>query len=154
MKRSILAGLAVLCLLALPVRAQEAAAASTKEEDIRRLLVLMGSADLGKQVVEQMFAEFKKAAPNVPEEFWDGMLDELDPQGFVEMTVPIYDRHFTQDDIRQLIAFYETPVGRKLTAKLPAITQEAMAAGQKWGEEIAQRVVTRLQAQEQKKDQR
>ena len=37
MKRSILAGLAVLCLFALPVRAQEAAA-STKEQDIRKLL--------------------------------------------------------------------------------------------------------------------
>lgn len=153
MKRSILTGLAVLCLLALPVRAQEAAAPPTKEQDIRRLLVLMGSADLGKQVLDQMLGEFRSSAPEVPAEFWEGIRAEVDSQGFVELAVPIYDKHFSQGEIRELIAFYETPIGRKLTSKLPAITQESMAAGMKWGEELATKVMTKLQAREQEEDQ-
>lgn len=147
MKRSILTGL-VFCLLTAAAQAQEPTGPSSKERDIRRLLVLMGSAELGKQVVDQMFGQFRSSLPDVPAEFWDGMAAELNPQGFVELGVPIYDKHFTHDEIRELIAFYQTPIGRKLTAELPAITQESMAAGQKWGEEVAQKVVARLQARQ------
>ena len=149
MKRTILTGL-VLCLLTAtaPAWAQEPTGPSSKERDIRRLLVLMGSAELGKQVVDQMFGQFRTSLPDVPAEFWDGMAAELNPQGFVELGVPIYDKHFTHDEIRELIAFYQTPIGRKLTSELPAITQESMEAGQKWGEEVAQKVVARLQARQ------
>ncbi|HWM94638.1 MAG TPA: DUF2059 domain-containing protein [Thermoanaerobaculia bacterium] len=146
MKRSILTGLAIVCLLTLSAPAQ--AQRSAKEQDIRRLLLLMGSAELGRQVVEQMFEQFRTSLPDVPTDFWDGMLKEMEPQKFVELGVPIYDKHFTQEEIRELIAFYETPIGRKLTVKLPVITQESMAAGQKWGEEIAKKVMERLQARE------
>jgi len=145
-KRSILTGLAIVCLLTLSAPAQ--AQRSAKEQDIRRLLLLMGSAELGRQVVEQMFEQFRTSLPDVPTDFWDGMLKEMEPQKFVELGVPIYDKHFTQEEIRELIAFYETPIGRKLTVKLPVITQESMAAGQKWGEEIAKKVMERLQARE------
>jgi hypothetical protein len=152
MRRSILTGFAVLCLLALPVHAQEAAAPPTKEQDIRRLLELMGSADLARQMVDQMFAEFQSSLPEMPAKFWEESKAEMNPQAFVDLAVPIYDKHFTQPEIRELIAFYETPIGRKLTQKLPAITQESMAAGMKWGEEIAQKVMARIEAQEEEEE--
>ena len=69
------------------------------------------------------------------------------------MTIPIYDKNFSHEDIRGLIAFYQTPLGATLIEKLPVIAQESMAAGMKWGEEIGQKAVAKLQAQEEKKDQ-
>lgn len=41
-----------------------------------------------------------------------------------------YARAFTTAELRQLIAFYTTPLGRKLRERLPAITQETQAAMQ------------------------
>ena len=34
---------------------------------------------------------------------------------------PIYARHFTLDEINQLIAFYKSPVGIKAMKELPAV---------------------------------
>ncbi len=54
----------------------------------------------------------------------------------VDATAVVYARHFTVDELRQLTAFYGTAIGQKLLEKLPMVTQESMAAGQKIGEAI------------------
>ena len=43
---------------------------------------------------------------------------------FVELLVPIYDRHYSLDDINALIAFYQTPTGRKTLEIEPLISLE------------------------------
>ncbi len=150
--RTILAGLAVLCLLALapPLQAQEG---NTKEQDIRRLLELTGSAKMAEQIMDQMMVMFEQNDSGVSKEFWDGFRAEINTDDLVSMTVPIYDKHFTHEEIRGLIAFYQTPLGAKFVEKMPALAQDSMAAGMKWGEEIGQKAVAKLQAQEEKKDQ-
>ena len=41
--------------------------------------------------------------------------------------VPIYQKHFTQDDVDAITAFYESPSGRKYVEKTPEIIGEFMA---------------------------
>ncbi|MEO6193794.1 MAG: DUF2059 domain-containing protein [Thermoanaerobaculia bacterium] len=146
MKKSILAALALALLTVGPALAQQAAGenAAAKEQDVRRLLELTGSAKLGKQVLTQMFEAFKQGAPEVPASTWDEMLKEFDADSMIELIVPIYAKHLTHEDVKGLIAFYESPLGRKMTDLLPAITQESMQAGQQWGMEVAQKVQKRL----------
>jgi hypothetical protein len=45
----------------------------------------------------------------------------------VEM-IKIYDKHFTHDEIKELITFYESPVGKKMLEKTPEITKDLMDA--------------------------
>ncbi|MBC7452621.1 MAG: DUF2059 domain-containing protein [Massilia sp.] len=45
--------------------------------------------------------------------------------------VPLYARHFTAVEIRQLAAFYKTPVGTKMMALTPQISGEAMQISQR-----------------------
>lgn len=45
----------------------------------------------------------------------------------------IYMESFTEAEIDQILAFYETPVGKKMVATLPEITQKGMELGQAWG---------------------
>jgi hypothetical protein len=40
---------------------------------------------------------------------------------------PIYARHFTASELREMIAFYQTPVGKKAIAVLPQVMTEVMA---------------------------
>ena len=63
----------------------------------------------------------------------------------MELIIPIYSRHLTHEDIKGLIVFYESPLGRKMTALLPAIAQESMQVGEQWGIEVAQKVQKRLE---------
>ena len=117
-----------------------------KEHDIRRLLELTGSGKLGVQIAGQMLDQFRHSLPDVPAEFWDQVKLEMKPQELNNMIVPIYAKHFTDSDIQELIKFYESPVGKKLVASLPQVTQEAMAAGQQWGQNVARKVQERLKA--------
>jgi len=40
--------------------------------------------------------------------------------------VPIYDKYYTDEELKELITFYRSPVGRKVIETIPSIMQEAM----------------------------
>ena len=46
--------------------------------------------------------------------------------------------------MRQLTAFYRQPIGQKLLEKQPAIVQESMAVGQKFGQAVAAELQARI----------
>lgn len=52
--------------------------------------------------------------------------------------VDVWASNFSIEDLKQLRAFYSTPLGQKLIATLPKVTQEGMAQGQAWGQKIYQ----------------
>jgi hypothetical protein len=148
MKRSTLAAvLAILCLAA-AAHAQTPAPTSPEaaslDRDIHRLLELSGSAKLAQQMIAAMIPAFKQMAPDASAGFWDEFAKEVDPQELVEMIVPIYKQHLSHDDVRGAIAFYESPAGQHLVANQPAILQDSMAAGQQWGQKLAQRAMEKV----------
>ena len=119
-------------------------AEKAKRDDIRKLMKLTGSAEVGKQVMDQLFVTFKQSMPSVPPEFWDKISHKVDANEMVELIVPIYAKYFSHDEIRQLIKFYESPLGKKLTKVLPDVTRESMEAGQKWGQKLAEEVMKEI----------
>jgi hypothetical protein len=139
-----MAAIGVLCVLAGAVRADE----TQKQKDIRKLLKITGSGELGTQVMNQMVGSMKKAMPQVPEKFWGDFMKEVRTDELVDLIVPIYDRNLSHDDVKELIKFYETPTGKKFVSVLPKITQESMVVGEKWGRDLAERVIKKLQAQQ------
>ena len=113
-------------------------------ENIRKLLVLTGSGEIGAQVMERMIDNFKVTIPDVPASFWDEFKTEVNPNTLIDLIVPIYANHLSNEEIDALIAFYETPAGKKFTAALPEISQESMLAGEAWGRQIAEKVIKKL----------
>ena len=65
-----------------------------------------------------------------------------------EAYVVIYTRNFTASELNDIAAFYRTETGQKLLAKMPALANESMVAGQKVGQAIAadlqQRMINEL----------
>ncbi len=150
MSAVLLAGLLLLPQHAAQTTPPEAQAA--KRADIRKLLELTGAASLGRQVMEQMMDSvmplLKQSAPSVPEEVWKEFAAEFTDasatEELIEITIVIYDKHLTHDEVRGLIAFYQTPLGKKLVQVLPAIGRESMEAGGRWGEERGRKIVERI----------
>lgn len=60
-----------------------------------------------------------------------GTLDEL----YTKMA-ELYMAEFTQDEIKELVVFYNTDLGKKLSEKQLGLTQKAMTYGQSWGMEV------------------
>ena len=104
-----LSTLLVVFLATAPVRADSTA----KIADIHRLMKLTGSGDLGIQVINQLMVSLKKAMPQVPEGFWEEFSKEVKPDELIEQIVPVYDRNLSHDDVKELIKFYESPIGKK-----------------------------------------
>jgi len=48
----------------------------------------------------------------------------------------LYMKEFTQAEMKQLLAFYKTDVGKKLASKQTKIGQQGMILGVSWGQEV------------------
>ena len=133
-------------LLCSPGRAQSHPDAS-KQADIQKLMNLTGAANLGVQAADQMIASMRGAMATVPDKFWTEFRKEINADELVNLIIPVYDKHLTPAELKELIKFYETPVGKKMIAVMPAITAESMQIGQQWGMEVARRARAKLDAQ-------
>jgi hypothetical protein len=116
-----------------------------KEKAIRRLLTMTGITKNSIQAMSQMIETQKRMNPNIPAEFWDRFRKKLNENELAALSIPIYDKYFTIEDINGLIAFYETPIGQKSIATMPQVMQESMAAGQKWGQAVGEQVAREMQ---------
>jgi hypothetical protein len=57
-------------------------------------------------------------------------LDRIQVDYFSELmedAIPLYARHFTAAELREMLAFYKTPVGKKAIRELPQVMTEMMA---------------------------
>ena len=135
MKKSLLS--VALCVMTLligisPVSAQ----GQNKEyqETLHKMLLLSGGLATVDTMVPQIIGMMKQQSPSV---FSDNL---------VKVYVPIYQKHLTLDDLKKIVAFYESPAGKKLGAVTPAITMEGMTAGQQLGMELVTLIQRELDA--------
>lgn len=129
-----------------------AATLSAKHQDTEKLMELVGTRrilrDIFDQDIDAQMTAMRRARPDVPDQFWQDFEVEFkrqaSPDELMKVILPIYDRHFTHQEIRQLIAFYESPLGRKISVTLPEIQSESIAAGRAWGEQLGDRMNAEL----------
>jgi uncharacterized protein len=71
--------------------------------------------------------EEKKYAPRV---------DEL-----VDATARMYAQRFTEAELKQLLAFYQSPLGKKALTEEPKVLDQAMSYAGTWGDNLSQEVI-------------
>ncbi len=79
-----------------------------------------------KQELQQMTAESAKRVSKRIREFLTERLNI--GQMIEEISFPIYDKNYTESELRDIIAFYRTPTGQKTIALAPQLMMEAMMA--------------------------
>lgn len=160
MIRILSAACTVLMLSASPVLAQSAtdpaAAAAVRElmqqTNFRQLMTQAYSAmesQLEPMMMEQAEAELGKGKHMTPAQRAEALAKVkqkvpaavavirgvlTDPRLLSEVeqaTIPIYTKHFTVDEIKQLTALYQSPLGKKMLEKMPLILSDSMEMGQR-----------------------
>lgn len=135
-----------------PAARAHTGAVSSKHEDTEKLMELVGTRDILRELFDQdidaQIEAMRRARPDVSDEFWEEFTVEFkrqaSPDELMKAILPIYDKHFSHQEIRQLIAFYESPLGRKISTTLPEIQRESLEAGRVWGEQLGDRMNARL----------
>ena len=127
-----------LALLALEVRAQ------TPEymAKMTRMLELSGSDAVMKELPKQMIGMMKQQVPAMPDSV-SRQIEDLMAEYFpkmLEMMTPIYAKYYTEEDLDGLIAFYESPLGKKMASTQPLILKEVMGVVPQWAAEFGSKM--------------
>jgi hypothetical protein len=57
-------------------------------------------------------------------------------KGLYEKMADLYITEFTHDEVKELLKFYDSDLGKKMASKQLLITQKSMALGRNWGMEV------------------
>lgn len=129
-----------------PAGVERAKIDPAKEADIRRLLDVMGMKAIVKQVMDAMEKNLKPMMVSSlpPGDYRDRLVDlffekfqsRADTQQLIDMAIPGYDKYFSAEEIKGLIAFYQTPLGQKAQEVLPRLSADLQTEGGKWGQDV------------------
>lgn len=139
-----------------PGQAQDARALF--QSDVEKLLEVTGAASMGAQmaglVSNQVIEAMRQQQPAIPAKASEIIKDVLnsefarafEPGGTLrQKMVEIQMKHFTHDEVKVLLEFYGTPVGRKAIAVMPLAAREGAEAGQQWASANMGRIAATLQ---------
>lgn len=122
-----------------------AASGDTHRASVEKLLLLTKQ----DQLLEQTFPQIKQLVlqqiqqtelsqeqSRLMEEYFnkifDVMKDEMSWDKMKDDFIQIYMAVYTEQEVNELIAFYESPIGQKTVEKMPQLMQESMAISQKY----------------------
>jgi hypothetical protein len=63
----------------------------------------------------------------------------------------VYASRFTEQELKDTLAFYKSPLGRKLITEEPAILDQSMKTAQTWADNLAQEVIGKMRAEMKKR---
>lgn len=147
MRRTRLA-VVLISLFALPLSVTLAANPETKEEAALRLVRATGGAAHASAGIESAMAAVRDNADLAPyEDVFRAWYKKLYATAEFERDMArIYAKHFTEEELIQLAAFYESPLGRKSLSIAPEIAKESTALGAARANERQAELMQMLQA--------
>ena len=124
--------------------AAPAAPPASREEKIRRLLLLTGTAELAKHIIDNLM-DTLAAQGSLPADFAEKFKERAEPHELIERVVPIYLRHLDDAMLDAATLFFGSTEGRRWSSTQIPIAQESTVVGQQWGIELAQRAMRALE---------
>ena len=107
---------------------------------VDKLLVQTGSAQLGEQIFDAMVVQFQ-GMQNLPPTFLQHLKEGMNPDELTALIRPIYLKAYDRKTLLAVVRFYDTEEGKKVIVGLPRVMSEAMAVGQKWGKDLADKAL-------------
>jgi hypothetical protein len=145
-------------ILANPVRAQEPPAASVvlakelvllKGGNVMLDPIVPGVIESAKNVFLQtnpmLGKDLNDVATNLRKEF-EGKRDEL-----ITLMARSYAQRFSEAELKELLAFFKTPLGKKMITDEPQIIDQAMGSTQTWTNTFSEQMMTRFRVDMKKK---
>lgn len=125
---------------------------SAKLRLARELIHASGADSAVARGVQTMLAAQSASGTNqnLPAGFWNAFVARVhqDMPLLIDSLVPVYANHFSADELTQLKAFYESPIGRRLVTELGPIQQESAQLGMRWGIRMGSEVQMQLMSQQ------
>jgi hypothetical protein len=74
----------------------------------------------------------------IPEDKKENFSKEFDASmpSLYDKIVKVYMGMYSEEDIKAMITFYESPIGKKMSQNAGQLAQKSLIAGQEWGREL------------------
>jgi hypothetical protein len=69
----------------------------------------------------------------------------------LDLVAKIYAQHFTEAELKDIVAFYKTPAGKKMLTQEPIAIKQSLDAAQEWANQFSDTVLQRFRAEMAKK---
>ena len=156
--RLLSAGLSVLIFLGAPAKADEPSPAAIQSAN--RLIAELGLIQSLNVVVPALFGEFEKNVVETRPELKDPLhqvLVALVPEfekgepAVLDDVAHVMASKLTEAEIKEVLAFYESPTGKKFVAAEPAFVNELQTSGTAWRQKLANDLLPRVREELKKK---
>ena len=84
---------------------------------------------------ENMQIVFSRLLAQIPPEKQQAYQSILQVNDIIEALIPVYDKHFNEEELKELILFYRSPLGQKMIEVTPLLMQESMEVTYKYFKE-------------------
>jgi len=121
-----------------------------------KLIKVTGATDLFDPlipgVIEQAKTPFLQQNPALQKDLNEiavQLRKEYEPR-FSQLTnqiATLYARRFTEPELKQILTFYESPVGKKLLQQQPQIIDNSMKFAQVWAGKLSDEVIEKMRAE-------
>lgn len=97
------------------------------------------------QSVRGVVKQYEQRFPQVEPKFWTEFISfHTDATDLYKRLIPVYAKHFTESDLKDILAFMESPAGRKYTAVLPQLSLEVVKAAHEFELDLNKRIIQKL----------
>ena len=128
-----------------------------KESDIRSLLELVGARDMVEDAANNSTEQYRQkltslaANDDKAQEAINSYLalfrKKFDVDAVTGQLVAIYDKHYSDEEIKGLLQFYGSPLGQKTAAEMPKISREIQLADRTFSSQAAREAWQEFHAQ-------
>jgi uncharacterized protein len=103
--------------------------------------VVQKSRDMFLQTNFMYQKDIDEAAQSVGKQFAPRVTEVIDS------TAHFYASHFTEQELRDLLTFYQSPLGQKALAEEPKVLDQSMVYAGTWAENLSQEVIQAMRAE-------
>lgn len=107
-----------------------------KKNDIIRLLIISGTADFAFAVIDDVIQNYKPYFTQVAPEYWENFKSSTNVKPFLDSIIGIYYTRFDHDEIKDLLKFFDSPIGRKWAQELTNMNEEVMTQANIFGQQV------------------
>lgn len=132
----------------LPASAQNSDQTDEYKTLLKKIMTLSGSSASSEAIMSQLMASMKNGPFQQDEAYWKDFASKWTRKiedKVMEVYAPIYQQHMTLDELKKVVAFYESPAGRKLGETATAVATESMPMIQQLSMEMVQEMMPKLQ---------
>jgi uncharacterized protein len=124
-----------------------------KDAAIRHLLDITEESKMGEKIGNYIIGQVRQGMsralpPDRLQKFMETFTQKYNAaapaSAVTDVQATIYARHFSMDDIKTLVQFYETPVGQRVVKAMPQISRETEAASREIDQQAAVTVLREM----------